>query len=150
MVVAIIMCVILGIALLVFTGFVLKTFMKTISQMVNDLFKTDTLFEKGSILSQTELPKEIYMGLILLQTHFVENDGEEFLTLDLSHYENEGIIGISVGCCEQMYVDNMKKLLPNAQEEYLEDLLNKAEEPTIMGNGVIYCYEDGLWDYHIF
>ena len=79
-----------------------------------------------------------------------ENDGEEFLALDLSHFEDMGIIGISVGSQKQLYLDNIKKLFPNQEEEETQDLLNDMVNPFVMGYGIVDCYEDGLWDYQIF
>ena len=150
MIAAIIICAVLGIALLALTFYALKSFLQMISNMINTIFQDNTLSNKSNVEDDIKLPNDIYTALIVVQNYLQENDGKEFLALDLSHFEDMGIIGISVGSQKQLYLDNIKKLFPNQEEEETQDLLNDMVNPFVMGYGIVYCYEDGLWDYQIF
>lgn len=150
MIAAIIICAALGIVLLALTFYALKSFLQMISNMINTIFQDNTLFNKSNVEDDIKLPNDIYTGLIIVQNYLQENGGEEFLALDLSRFEDMGIIGINVGGPKQLYLNNIKKLFPNQEEEETQDLLDDMIKPFIMGYGIVYCYEDGLWDYQIF
>ena len=150
MIAAIIICAALGIALLALTFYALKSFLQMISNMINIIFQDNTLSNKSNVEDDIKLSNDIYTGLIIVQNYLQENGGEEFLALDLSRFEDMGIIGINVGGPKQLYLNNIKKLFPNQEEEETQDLLDDMIKPFIMGYGIVYCYEDGLWDYQIF
>lgn len=66
MVAAIVICAVLGIALLALTFYALKSFLQMISNIINTIFQDNILSNKSNVKDDIKLPNDIYTGLIIV------------------------------------------------------------------------------------